>query len=103
MRRNRGGLWPVRRALAGARLAWTREPRWPRFGRTERALTRVERLHRHRPIARGASSLTLSEKFRTPLHKIGVLYIRKSAFPRGSAWPEELRVTVDAVQTTRLN
>jgi hypothetical protein len=22
-----GGLWPVRRALAGARLAWTREPR----------------------------------------------------------------------------
>src|SRR6266540_3460539 len=52
MRRNRGGLWPVRRALAGARLAWTREPRWPRFGRTERALTRVERLHRHRPIAR---------------------------------------------------
>jgi hypothetical protein len=32
-----------------------------------------------------------------------VLYIRKSAFPRGSAWPEELRVTVDAVQTTRLS
>jgi hypothetical protein len=31
--------------------------------------------------------------------KIGTLYIRKSAFERGSAWPKELRVTVDAVET----
>jgi hypothetical protein len=27
--------------------------------------------------------------------KIGTLYIRKSAFERGSAWPQELRVTIE--------
>ncbi len=31
--------------------------------------------------------------------KIGTLYIRKSAFDRGTAWPQELRVTVDAIET----
>jgi hypothetical protein len=29
--------------------------------------------------------------------KIGILYMRKSAFERGKAWPQELRVTVDAI------
>jgi hypothetical protein len=29
--------------------------------------------------------------------KIGILYMRKSAFERGKAWPQELRVTVDVV------
>ena len=31
--------------------------------------------------------------------KIGTLYMRKSAFERGTAWPQRLRVTVEAVET----
>jgi hypothetical protein len=27
--------------------------------------------------------------------KIGTLYMRKSAFERGTAWPQKLRVTID--------
>jgi hypothetical protein len=38
------------------------------------------------------------EAIEAPGAKIGVLYIRKSAFPRGSAWPEELRVSVETVE-----
>jgi hypothetical protein len=30
--------------------------------------------------------------------KIGTLYVRKSAFERGRAWPQKLRVTVDIDQ-----
>jgi hypothetical protein len=30
--------------------------------------------------------------------KIGILYIRKSVFERGRAWPQELRVTIDVVE-----
>ncbi len=30
--------------------------------------------------------------------KIGTLYMRKSAFERGKAWPQELRVTIDTVE-----
>jgi hypothetical protein len=37
--------------------------------------------------------------------KIGTLYMRKSAFERGRAWPQELRVTIetsDAVEAPPL-
>jgi hypothetical protein len=30
--------------------------------------------------------------------KIGTLYMRKTAFERGSAWPQELRVTIGTAQ-----
>jgi len=30
--------------------------------------------------------------------KIGTIYLRKSAFVRGAAYPQELRVTVEAVE-----
>jgi hypothetical protein len=31
--------------------------------------------------------------------KIGTLYVRKSAFARGGAWPQELCVTIEPVGT----
>jgi len=39
------------------------------------------------------------EGIEAPGAKIGILYIRKSAFERGTAWPQELRVTVEAAET----
>jgi hypothetical protein len=80
-----------------------------------RWLIALRRHHGRGTIAHTSASACLSacpgtlpidekgEAIEAPAAKIGVLYIRKSAFPRGSAWPEELRVTVDAVETTRLN
>jgi hypothetical protein len=62
-------------------------------------------LTRHRPLhwsigddasANCASWQVLARCGSEAWAKIGKLYIRKSAFERGTAWPQGLRVTVDA-------